>query len=100
MTGAFGASFLTAGIAAQILEANPTATTAQLKAALQAWATSGAVLGGGPLGDNLLAYTNLTDNTSLVGMGANDSTYVGSGGLSGGAIAGIVIGAVGLGELY
>lgn len=85
---AFGAAYIVAGIAAQYLQFNPRASTAQLKGALQSWATPGAVIGAGPLSDNLMAYTNLTYNTSL---GASIMSY-GQSSLSAGAIVGIVIG--------
>ena len=58
---AFGASWIAAGVAAQVLEQRPDASVDELRAALLALSTPDVVLGGGAASPNRLLYTNLTD---------------------------------------
>eukprot|EP00884_Botryococcus_braunii_P009691 jgi/Botrbrau1/18723/Bobra.0386s0046.1 len=81
-------AFVAAGVAAQYLSLHPDATPAQVKDALIAMSTKDVLLGLQGLAPNRLLYTDLPARQVLAsGTGGGSS-------LSGGAIAGIVIGAV------
>lgn len=54
------ASFIAAGVAAQYLGLHPTASPAQVKAALQSWGTQHALVGGSSAAPARVLYTNFT----------------------------------------
>lgn len=91
---AFGAAPLVAGVAAQYLQLHPTATSAQVKAALLAMSTQHVVTGSS-IGPTNLLFTNLTEPQSGGGAGASGES---GGGLSTGAVIAVVVAACFVGE--
>lgn len=97
-----GAAYIVAGMAAQYLAANPTASPAQVRAALEDATTREQLLDIGEYAPNKLAFTNITQNMTASDMGYGDPSDTtatppsapsssSSSGLSTAAIVGIVV---------
>lgn len=82
----FGGAWLVTGMAAQYLQLYPNATVAELREGLIGMATAGVVVGAGPLSANYLGFTDMQHPP----MSSAESRS--SGGVSVGAIVGIVLG--------